>query len=112
MLKYSSLNEDQKSKICNGCGAKGWFIKPPQFLFRASCNQHDFYYWRGCNENDRLKADKEFYRYMKIDCEDYVWHKKAYYRVIAYVYFKAVRLFGKKFFYYGNSKRDKKDLRK
>jgi len=112
MLKYSDLTEEQKSKICNGCGAKGGWFKAPNFLFKASCNQHDFYYWRGGEENDRKYADDMFYKYMKKDCAESKWYEKISHYLIAYLYYKAVRFFGEKFFSYGKmkTKDDLKDL--
>lgn len=100
IIHYSALTEIQKNLICNGCGGKGGWINPPEFLFHASCNQHDFYYWRGGSESDRLKADNAFYEAMKIDVNRAVWYKRAYYRMIAYVYYRSVRLVGKKYFNY------------
>ena len=58
MLKYRDLTQEQKEKICNGCGSKGGFIKPPNFIFKASCNHHDFNYWRGNTKELKKKADK------------------------------------------------------
>ena len=104
MLKYRDLTPEQKAKICNGCGGKGGFIKPPQFLFRASCNQHDFYYWRGGTELDRKKADDAFYRFMKMDANSAEWYRVVFYRMIAFSYYRAVRAFGKKYFSYGKMK--------
>lgn len=106
MIKYSQLTDNQKKAICNGCGGKGGFINPPEFLFNASCNQHDFYYWRGGNENDRLKADNMFYEAMKEDIRTASWYLKPYYSFWAYTYYKAVRFVGKKFFSYGNMKNE------
>ena len=100
-LKYSDLTEEQKEVICNGCGGKSGWLNPPEFLFSASCNQHDFYYWRGGTESDRLEADKAFYEAMLSDIQNSVWYKRLSYKLIAYAYYKSVRLFGKKFFYYG-----------
>jgi hypothetical protein len=111
MLKYSELTKEEKKKICNGCGSKGGWIKPPEFLFHASCDQHDFYYWRGGLEPDRKKADDEFYRYMIIDCsraDGLVKYIK--YRLIAFIYYQAVRYAGKMWFNYGEMK-TKKDLK-
>ena len=111
-LRYRDLTLEQIKTICNGCGGKGGFIDPPEFLFHASCNQHDFYYWRGGTEKDRLEADKAFYRYMQLDA---IRPKSKYmilkYKLIAYIYYKAVRLAGKKFFNYG-IQRTKLDLLK
>ena len=109
-LRYRDLTRVQKSKICNGCGGKGGIIPVPEFLFHASCNHHDFLYWVGNTEIDRKKADDAFYRFMQLDIanEDSRF-KRMYYRAWAYVYYKAVRLFGKRYFNYGK-KNTKKDL--
>jgi len=114
MLKHKGLTPEQKKYICNGCGSKGGWIKPPNFIFKASCNQHDFHYWRGCKESDRKKADKSFYKYMKIDIKerDYNFFKKAWYYTWAYSYYKAVRIFGKKAFYNADEMRELKDINK
>lgn len=103
-LKYSDLTDEQKEIICNGCGGKSGWLNPPEFLFNASCNQHDFYYWRGGTESDRLEADKAFYEAMLVDAQNYIWYKRLLYKSIAYTYYKSVRLFGKKFFQYGTMK--------
>jgi hypothetical protein len=105
MLRYRDLTPEQKTKICNGCGGKGGFINPPEFLFHASCNQHDFYYWRGGTETDRKEADDTFYKFMQLDVvveDNFI--KRNYYSLIAFVYYKAVRLFGRKYFNYGKRK--------
>ena len=105
MLHYRDLTPEQKKQICNGCGGKGGFINPPEFLFHASCNHHDFFYWRGGKEEDRKKADLAFYKYMTLDIvnEDSRF-KRMYYSAWAYTYYKAVRIFGKKYFNYGKQK--------
>ena len=108
MLHYSDLTKVQKQKICNGCGAKGGFINPPEFLFHASCNQHDFYYWRGGSEKDRKKADDAFYKCMKIDIANEKSRlKRLYYTAWAYLYYRAVRLFGREFFHYADKQRER-----
>ena len=91
-LRYKNLTKEQKDKICNGCGSKGGWFNPPEFLFHASCNHHDFLYWKGVTEKDRKLADEAFYKYMKKDC------KKFYDYIIAYIYYKAVRVMGNKYF--------------
>ncbi len=110
-IRYHDLNEIQRNALCNGCGGKGGLINPPEFLFNASCNQHDFYYWRGGTEEDRKKADNDFYEFMKQDAEAVNnWLKRKTYRLIAWTYYKAVRIHGKKFFYYSTKQRDIADL--
>lgn len=102
-MKYCELSDNQKKLICNGCGAKGGIVNPPDFIFKASCNHHDFLYWVGNTEEERKYADKAFYKYMKIDISEKKGViKKAYYHIWAYAYYRAVRLFGKKYFNYGD----------
>ena len=85
----------------NGCGGKGGFVNPPEFLFHASCNKHDRLYNAGGDESDRRKADYTFYRYMKIDvARENKWIMRKYYSFWAYTYYKAVRLFGSRYFNY------------
>ena len=105
MLHYRDLTQEQKKQICNGCGGKSSFIPVPEFLFHASCDHHDFYYWRGGTEEDRKKADDAFYHFMGLDIvnEDSRF-KRMYYSLWAYTYYKAVRIFGKKYFSYGRQK--------
>ena len=110
MLKYSQLTTEQKKYICNGCGSKGAFIKVPNFLFLASCNQHDFYYWLGKSEEDRVKANDSFYKWMREDIATAVWYKKPYYYIWAYAYYKAVVIEGKKYFNYGSRYKTMDDL--
>lgn len=104
MLRYSELTLTKKAFICNGCGGKGGIVNPPEFLFHASCNHHDFLYWKGGTEDDRKAADDAFYGMMKVDIVEATWYLKPYYHIWAYTYYKSVRLIGKKFFHYGRQK--------
>jgi hypothetical protein len=112
-LKYKDLSQEEKKLICNGCGGKGGWIKPPNFLFKASCSHHDFLYFRGHNKKDRLKADYRFLKYMLVDVMSI---ENALKRILAFftafIYFFAVRLCGAKFFYYGENYRNRYDLEK
>lgn len=109
-LRYSDLTPFQKKSICNGCGGKGGWFNPPEFLFHASCNQHDFYYWRGGDETDRKEADETFYKFMKKDVSEAKWFRKPFYGIAAYTYYKSVRVFGKKFFNYCDSQKTKENV--
>jgi len=112
ILKYDNLSEAEKRFVCNGCGGKSSIVPVPNFFFEASCNKHDLSYWIGCTEEDRKKADLGFYRAMKRDCKRVRW----YLRVLliphawAWTYYKAVRLNGKKFFHFAETKRTREDL--
>lgn len=110
-LHFHHLTPFEVKCICNGCGGKGGKIDPPEFLFNASCNQHDFYYWRGGNESDRLKADIMFYNEMKADAKDETkLVKRLLYIAMAFVYYRAVRRAGKKFFNYTDKPMTREDL--
>lgn len=113
LLRYSDLTQEQINSIANGCGGKGSLIPVPNFLFKASCNQHDFYYWRGGDESDREAADDAFYKYMCIDIEDNAKGlvEKLWYHAWALLYYLAVRQFGDKYFYYSTSMRTLKDIK-
>jgi len=108
MLKYSQLTDKQKSEITNGCGGKGMGFTPPQFFFKASCNHHDFYYWRGGENKDRKYADKSFLDAMLEDAERASnWFSNIWNRTAAYAYYFAVRISGKKYFNFGPMKTQK-----
>jgi len=107
MKPFEALTPKEKRQICNGCGGKGGWIKPPhQAFFEASCDHHDYGYWKGCTEAARLNCDKSFYQAMKQDCESLPWYQWIRYRPWCWIYYRAVRCFGKKYFNYGNENRD------
>ena len=94
-VTYENLTLKQKAFICNGCGGKGGWIKPPAIaIFDKPCGEHDFDYWLGCTDEDRKKADESFYKRMK----KAVKNKAFCYYIWAYGYYIAVRVFGKKHF--------------
>ena len=92
--RWSQLSPEQRKYVGNGCGSKGGFLQPPNFLFAASCDQHDFYYWRGCNSADRLAADLAFLRAMRRDAAASAWWVRWFHYSLAWTYYKAVRLRG------------------
>ena len=110
-VRYGDLTDEERALICNGCGPKGAVLDAPDWLFEASCDHHDFNYWLGHTEDDRRRADWQFYEAMLRDA-----HRKAsfwnewWYRLMAWTYYKAVRAFGKSAFYYGPHERTREDL--
>lgn len=69
---YNDLSEEdltilKENGIINGCGGKGGWIKPPSFIFTASCDHHDWNYTRGGTEVERYNADLGFYLVMLQD---------------------------------------------
>ena len=109
-VRYRDLTQEQKDFICNGCGGKGGWFQPPQFIFNADCNHHDFQYFIGCSEVDRKKADEQFYEEMIKDANHYHWLKRTFYKLMAFTYYRAVRQCGKKFFYYADKEHTLEDL--
>jgi hypothetical protein len=104
-MKFQDLTPEQLSKISNGCGRKGGYIKPPNWIFTASCDHHDFHYWVGGNEYDRWKADFKFYMAMLQDAHDKGnWFTRRWYNTMAWLYYQAVRKFGRVAFSYGRKK--------
>ena len=62
-MKYTDLTPEEKKFICNGMGRKGWqgiLLNWLNRWFEEDANEHDFDYWRGGNESDRIKADNNF----------------------------------------------------
>lgn len=104
-LRYQDLTDTEKAIICNGCGGKGGWIKPPAFIFEADCNRHDFHYWQGGSSADRRRADYGFYKAMRKDAG-----KNPFLQGLAFTYFVAVRLCGSKYFQYRDAKKTREDL--
>lgn len=100
--RWRNLTFDEQTVLSNGCGGKGGWLNPPDLRFEASCDQHDFNYWTGGSDADRLKADRQFYVAMLKDANTASWATRWLARLAAWSYFKAVRLFGDKHFHHGN----------
>lgn len=100
-ITYTRLSPATKAVLCNGCGPKGAFVPVPEFIFTASCNHHDYRYFIGGTERDRYHADRDFYVAMRRDANDYPQlAKRSRYRLWAWLYYKAVRIFGRFCFWY------------
>lgn len=91
-----------------GCGegSKGVWLDVPEFVFHDDCCLHDYLYNLGGTEADRKEADLIFYQAMKRSA---IKHgddlgllplDRLSYLFAAWVYYRAVRLFGKRFFNY------------
>lgn len=84
------------------CGAKfGWplrLIKVPEFCFHNDCCFHDFLYELGGSPKDRKCADDQLYWDMRQRIRAKRWWQRPTYRAIAWVYYRAVRQFGGKYF--------------
>lgn len=106
MRKWKDLSNTEKKDWLfswepNGCWAKGWwFIPPKAVFFKASCDIHDWGYRNWVTEEDRKIIDDGFLKYMLIDCSTIeCLPKRAYYVLWAYLFYYAVRIFGRPAFY-------------
>ena len=104
MFRYRHLTRQQINFISDGCGKKGGFLNVPDFIFTASCDQHDINYWIGGTKEDRAKADRQFYQAMLNDANAYPWYNRWRYKVLAWLYYKSVSLFAASFFYHGEQR--------
>lgn len=114
-IRFAQLTPEQFQFLLdeghlNGCGGKGGWLDPPDWIFTASCYHHDFNYWVGGSEEDRLKADWQFYQAMLEDAEELPWWKRWWGKAMAWTYYKAVLWFAKPFFHYADQKRSLEDL--
>jgi hypothetical protein len=99
--KYEDLSEQLKELICNGCGGKGSIVTPPHAIFfETSCNHHDYGYFKGGTKVDRKHCDLKLREAMYKDCKKLPWYKKLRYLPWCELYYRAVRMFGHKFFCY------------
>ena len=110
--RFRNLTDLEIKIICNGCGAKGGWFKPPDYCFTASCNRHDFSYWLGGGYLERKRADEGFLRAMLHDAYWMVtryaynrpvlkrrpWWRRYWLKGAAYRYYWAVRIGGKSAF--------------
>ena len=120
MKSFEVLTPDQRADICNGCGGKGAKIKPPHaILFAPDCNKHDYDYFLGCKETDRLKADwklrsrmRDRIKTVKIEVlRDHLYINDRFFPgwLVRQIFFRwadayciGVMIAGRKFFYYGD----------
>lgn len=109
-IRFGDLTDEQKDFIIDGCGKKGGILDVPDWIFTASCAHHDFNYWLGHTEEDRKKADWQFYQAMLYDANNAPWYKRAWYKLMAWTYYRAVSTFAKEYFYYGDAERTLEDL--
>lgn len=102
-LSYKDFTRKEMNGMDLQCGGKGGWFDPPEFCFHASCCKHDVSYAAGKDEVDRLRADKGFYKAMKVDASKQKWYAKPLAYSAAWIYYRAVRQFGKKYFNYSDT---------
>lgn len=100
---YTQLTPQEKSEICNGCGAKGGIPVPRTFYgldISEACNIHDYRYFMGETWDEKRFADDEFLKNLNsiIDSTNSFKFLTALRKMRAYEYVTAVRLWGDKAF--------------
>lgn len=77
----------------------GW-IRP--VFFEASCDLHDFGYWKGWDEERRKECDTKFYEAIIADIarKDYGLIRTTYYTILALIFYGFVRIGGRLSFNY------------
>jgi hypothetical protein len=111
---YKKMKLDQPealAEIVNGCGPSGWLSgivpdTPFGFDFSGACDIHDYQYHFGETEEEKMLADRLFYRNLtrcvKHQAQDKP-HRWVGYQFIK-LYFAAVRDFGGDAFWEGKEK--------
>jgi hypothetical protein len=69
-VSWNDLTPTEQANYGNGCGLTLRFLNVPDFMFRASCRQHDFNYARGGGLWYKVKADVNFWSAMLDDVEN------------------------------------------
>lgn len=109
--RWRYLTYDERKIIANGCGGKGGFFNPPDYSFTASCDAHDFNYWLGHREENRVKADTQFLNALLADAaRSRRWWTRLWLVGAAYRYYWAVRALGWRFFNYADVERGWDDV--
>jgi hypothetical protein len=101
MTRWRDLTTEEQENFGNGCGSLARFFKVPDFIFGASCRQHDFSYSRGGWPWHKVQADWQFYGVMLKDCGRYEGGERSIYTLLATSYFLVVLVVGWFFFRYG-----------
>lgn len=112
-IRWSDLTEKEQLKYgrTRGCGPGKAFFLIPQFIFRASCWQHDFYFARGGDMFDYIEANLMFYAHMVKDIAESKdrLHKRLFHLFAATLYYILVSVYGVFFFNWGRY-RTKEDI--
>jgi len=89
-----------RAEICNGCGGKGGWFRPIQWWdISKDCDAHDYAYYCGGTSRDRKNADLDLRDAILRRCDSAPFYKRWYYKAQARLYYRAVRLFGGKYFF-------------
>jgi hypothetical protein len=98
-IRFRDLTPEQLAFVWNGFGSQQFSYNPPSFCFLDASKFHDFGYYRGGNELDRLAIE---FRFLKECLNACVSSKENYkYIPIAFIYFIILLFVGPFVFEYG-----------
>ena len=100
-VHWSDFTPEEQAEFGDGCGSLARGLKVPDFIFEASCKQHDAYYYRGGWPWHKVEADVLFYWHMLKDATRYPWLECLIYTCLATIYFLAVSVISWPFFTFG-----------
>lgn len=89
-VTFGELSKEEQISFGNGCGLQARLLRVPQFIFKASCIQHDFNYSRGGWIKDKAKADWDFLQAMLEDSK--LSSKPVFYAIMSITYFIGVSI--------------------
>jgi len=92
-----------KTHIYNGVGSDHFFINPHDLIFKLAAEAHDFAYWRGGTDEDRVISDKIYLRDSLSAIRLQPRWKRIFYYPIAYIYYFFLTIFGRFAFEYRNA---------
>lgn len=101
MIHWHDLSIEEQATFGDGCGSLARGLNVPDFIFEASCRQHDFYYYRGGWPWHKVIADWWFFYYMVKDAMRYSFFTSTVYIFVALVYSLTVLLVSWPFFSFG-----------
>lgn len=96
----------KRRRSCGACsGLLSWLRPPHDEFFERECALHDLLYEHGGGERERKRADVRLYEDMVRHSISYYKgrgkpHSQAWFLTLAYLYYLAVRAFGRSRFNY------------
>ena len=96
--EYWKLDDEEKKKLFNQCGPDGPLnnLVPNHLLglnISAQCDVHDFMFANARNSEELKEADKVFLANMMTHIENNPSFVSIWRRMLAYIYFGAVRIY-------------------
>lgn len=101
-LQFEDLTKKQIDYFWNGVGSQHYCIDPPDFIFGQPSKVHDFLYWLGGDDSDRIVADEIFFQDCMFEITKEKWFvRRVFYYFVLEWYVLVLKILGKKSFEYG-----------